>query len=145
MTEFVNLNNARLDAQRATMKQIQENGECPFCTENLSKYHTEPILQDGEHWKLTRNQWPYEYTREHLLAISAYHAESLADLRDGSFDELQRHLQWAEFTFKVASGGLAMRFGDVTKNGATVRHLHAHLIVPSDNKQPDEKIRFKIS
>ena len=142
---FVNLDNARFDDQRDVMRAIEEDGVCPFCPEHLHEYHKQPILREGAHWRITPIQWPYEHTSTHLLAISAYHAESLGDLRDGSFDELQKHFQWAELEFKIAAGGLAMRFGDVTRNGASVKHLHMHLIVPSEDKSPEDKIRFKIS
>lgn len=145
MSEQVNLDNARYDDQRRVMSEIVADGVCPFCADHLEKYHKEPILRQGEHWTLTPNQWPYEHTRVHLLAISSYHTEALSDLKPGSMDELLDHLQWAEFTYNVAAGGLAMRFGDVKKNGATVNHLHAHFIVPEDNLPPDTKVRFKIS
>ena len=145
MRERVNLDNARLDEQRRVMENIVSDDVCPFCPEHLEKYHKQPILRSGEHWVLTPNQWPYENTRVHLLAIAAYHAESLNDLKKGSMDELQEHFQWAEFTYKVAAGGLAMRFGDVMENGATVNHLHAHFIVPEGDLTPDAKVRLKIS
>jgi diadenosine tetraphosphate (Ap4A) HIT family hydrolase len=142
---YVNMDNARYDDQREVMERIEEARVCPFCPDHLKEFHRQPILRSGEHWNLTPIQWPYEHTSTHLLAIAAYHAETLSDLKNGSFDELQEHLQWAELTYKIAAGGLAMRFGDVTKNGASVKHLHMHLIVPSDDKDPQDKIRFKIS
>jgi len=141
---FVNLDNARLDEQRQVMEEIERNEECPFCPEYLDKYHKQEILRKGAHWILTRNQWPYKNTDIHLLAIAAYHAEKLSDLKPGSFDELQDHLVWAENEFQVSAGGIAMRFGDTSHNGATVNHLHAHFIVPSTDKPDNEKVRFKI-
>jgi diadenosine tetraphosphate (Ap4A) HIT family hydrolase len=63
----------------------------------------------------------------------------------GAFDELQKMAIWAENRFKIQTGGIAMRFGDVSDNGATVDHLHVHLIIPSKDKPADEKVRFKIS
>lgn len=142
---FVNLENARFDDQRDVMRAIEEDGVCPFCPEHLNTYHKQPLLREGEHWKITPIQWPYEHTSTHLLAIAAYHAEKLQDLRDGSFDELQKHFQWAETEYQIAAGGLAMRFGDVRLNGASVKHLHMHLIVPDPDKSPQAKVRFKIS
>ena len=141
---FVNLSNARRDDQRDIMRDIDEQGVCPFCPEHLTKFHKQPILRQGDHWLVTSNQWPYPYTSIHLLAISTYHAEKMADLQDGSFAELQQHALWAEATYRIAAGGLAMRFGDIGGNAATVRHLHAHFIVPSPDRQPDEKVRFRI-
>lgn len=141
---FVNLDNARNDHQREVMNDIANNQECPFCPDALHKYHKEPILRQGEHWLLTPNQWPYDNTRVHLLAIAAYHAERINDLKPGSLEELQTHFAWAEDEFKIAAGGLAMRFGDTSGNGATVRHLHSHLIVPEDGLTREQKVRFKI-
>ncbi|MCX6728672.1 MAG: hypothetical protein NTV39_02805 [Candidatus Saccharibacteria bacterium] len=142
---YVNLNNARLDEQRRVMEDIVENQECPFCQENISKYHKQKTLRKGKHWTITKNQWPYKYTDVHLLAILNYHAEKLSDLKAGAFDELQGHMVWAEKEFDIITGGIGMRFGDMTSNGATVNHLHVHLIVPSHDKPADEKVRFKIS
>lgn len=141
---FVVLDNARHDDQRNVMADIQAKGHCPFCPENLDLYHKQPIIREKEHWKITPIQWPYRHTKHHFLAISAYHAENIADLREGSFNELQEHLQWLEFTYKISTGGLAMRFGDVTQNGASVKHLHAHVIQPDPERGNDEKVRFKI-
>lgn len=142
---FVNLANARNEQQRQVMETIQDHGDCPFCPDHLKQYHKQPILRSGDHWLLTPNQWPYENTRTHLLAIAAYHAETLQDLQPGAFDELQQHFTWAEEEFKIAAGGIAMRFGDTTRNGATVRHLHAHIIEPQADLPSDKKVRFKIS
>jgi galactose-1-phosphate uridylyltransferase len=146
-TSYVDLSKARVPEQLEVMEGIQERQECPFCPENLSKTHKQEILRKGAHWILTRNQWPYENTSLHLLAIAAYHAESLADLHEGSFDELQDHLVWAEKEFDIKSGGIGMRFGDITQNGATVKHLHAQLIVPiahSPETAVAKKVHFKI-
>jgi diadenosine tetraphosphate (Ap4A) HIT family hydrolase len=143
--KFVNLDNARYDEQRQVMQDIEKNKECPFCADNLAKYHKKEIIKKGKFWVLTYNQWPYKYTDIHLLAIATYHAEKLSDLKMGAFDELQKMAIWAENRFKIQTGGIAMRFGDVSDNGATVDHLHVHLIIPSKDKPADEKVRFKIS
>ena len=147
MTEqgkFVDLRKARVDEQRQVMETILEANECPFCSENLAKYHKQEILRKGEQWILTRNQWPYEDTSLHLLAIATYHAEKLADLHEGAFDELQGHMVWAEKEFDIKSGGIGLRFGDMAHTGATVSHFHVHLIVPSADKPEDKIVRFKI-
>lgn len=143
--KFVNLDNARVDEQRQVMREIEDNQECPFCQENLAKYHKQEIFRKGAHWILTKNQWPYEHTKNHLLAISAYHAETPLDLKEGSFDELQGHVNWALDEFGIKAGGVCMRFGSVALNGATVSHLHVHIIEPSDDLPEGEKVRFKIS
>lgn len=142
---FVNLGNARKDEQREVMEHIQHEGVCPFCPESIKKYHKQPILREGEHWLLTQNQWPYDFTEHHLLLIATKHIQTVTDLGPGSFDELQGHVEWAVATYRIASGGLAMRFGSIERNGATVDHLHAHIIEPAKDIPEDEKVRFKIS
>lgn len=144
---YVDLNHARSEEQLEVMKGIRDRKECPFCTENLSKTHRQEILRKGAHWILTRNQWPYENTIEHLLAIANYHAETISDLREGAFEELQDHVSWAEKELDIKSGGVCIRFGDITQNGATVNHLHAHIIVPRPHTHDEtvaKKVRFKI-
>lgn len=142
---FVNIDNARYDDQREVMEKILKNKECPFCEQNIQEYHKKEILRVGQNWLITYNQWPYENTKLHLLAIVKYHIENISDLHEGAFDELLQHIAWAEKEFGFNSGGLCMRFGDDSKTGATVSHLHAHIIVPEDNLPKDKKVRFKIS
>jgi ATP adenylyltransferase len=141
----VNLERARSAEQRRTMEEIHDGGYCPFCPENLQINHKMPILRRGEHWTLTPSQWPYENTRVHLLAISAFHAVRLRDLPPVAGSELLEHMQWAEAEYDIESGALALRFGDTADNGASVAHLHAHLIVPDENRPEGTKIRFKMS
>jgi diadenosine tetraphosphate (Ap4A) HIT family hydrolase len=81
----------------------------------------------------------------HLLAIARLHVESIEDLPEGAGEELFDHVRWAIKEFKIDFGGLAMRFGDVRHNGASVNHLHAHIIVPAKDKPADAKVKFKIS
>lgn len=141
----VELGNARHDDQIKVMKDSLDKGVCPFCSENLARYHKMDILKSGEHWLLTYNQWPYENTQLHLLAITKYHANSLSDVKPGGAEELFDMLRWAEAEFKVEFGGIGMRFGDIKKSGATIDHLHAHFIVPKENLSNEEKVKFKIS
>ncbi len=124
------MGNERLPEQRTIMEKIDKAGICPFCSEHFSKYHKQPILKKTKHWLLTKNQWPYENTRVHLLAIYRTHAEQLKDLTPIAGTELVSLLQWAEKKFKIAGGGFGMRFGDSAINGGTVRHIHVQFMAP---------------
>ncbi len=145
MKDFVNMDNARYNDQRQVMQDIQDAGVCPFDEEHLAKYHTPPVLQQGAYWTITPNQWPYEHTRVHLLAIARQHVESVEELPKGAGEELLDHVRWAIKEYSIDFGGLTMRFGDVKHNGASVNHLHAHIIVPDKDKPADAKVKFKIS
>lgn len=52
----VDLANARLPEQCGAMERILARGHCPFCPENLALEHKAPILHEGTHWVLTKNQ-----------------------------------------------------------------------------------------
>lgn len=146
-TSFVELDNARVDEQRELMERIAASGECPFCTGSRWNKELQPILHQGVFWKVRENRWPYENARVHLLFILNQHGERFDDLPQGAGEELFCLCAEMERRYAVESGAVSMRFGDTSKNGATVRHLHAHLIVAgiTDREHPDYKpVRFRV-
>jgi diadenosine tetraphosphate (Ap4A) HIT family hydrolase len=141
---LVDLRSARVDEQRRIMEAIVADGRCPFCTEQLSRWHKPRILKESASWVLTPSQWPYDNTRVHLLAILRRHVEDLQGLTPGDFAELGVLMQWAVSEFNVAGGGLCMRFGDMSHSAGSVQHIHAQFIVPDIEKPDFEPVRFKI-
>jgi ATP adenylyltransferase len=141
---FVDLDNARLDEQRAEMERIIEAGHCPFCPENLPLYHKAPNLKDGKYWIVTPNQWPYENVKMQLLAIYKTHAESLTDLDPDAGEELLRFFSEIVEEHQIPGGALCMRFGDTDHSAGTVKHMHAQFIWPDINKPDFKPVRFKI-
>ncbi len=128
--QYIDIDNAREKDQVEVMEKIMANDECPFCLENLKKYHKQPILKEGKYWLLTANQWPYPNTRVHLLAIYTQHVEKLADLDPAAGEELIELMQWAEKEYEAEGGGWAMRFGDTDYSAGTVAHIHVQFLVP---------------
>lgn len=147
MNSFINLNNSRREEQKKVMEQINSEKHCPFCEENLSKYHKKPILAESVHWILTENQWPYDKTRHHLLAIHKKHIEHLKDMSPEAGSELIELFQSESQKRKIEGGGIAIRFGGPNSHGNygnSVLHLHAHLIEPDlEALKPDESWKFK--
>lgn len=141
---IVDLDNARYDDQRKVMEGIIDDNVCPFCRENLEKYHKQPILKQGSYWLVTKNQWPYENTRLHLLAILNEHAEKLSEVPAEAGAELLEIMQWAEEEYSIPGGGFAMRFGDTNYSAGSVAHLHAQLVVPDWEKPDFLPVRIKI-
>ena len=145
-TTFVDIDNARLDDQREEMRKIIAADHCPFCAENLQKYHHEETLREGKYWFLTKNHWPYENTTVHLHLIVKEHVTTLTELAPEAGAELIELASWAIRTYSMPGGGLAMRFGDTNYSAATISHLHAHIIQP-DISAPDydqHPVRVKI-
>ncbi|MBU6231784.1 MAG: HIT domain-containing protein [Patescibacteria group bacterium] len=146
MTRFINTAAIRREDQRKVMEEIEKNDHCPFCRENLSKYHKNPIIKEGKFWLLTENQWPYEHTKHQLLAIYKTHIEHLNEMDPAAGAELIEMFQEESKKRHIQGGGLAMRFGSSEDGnyGSSVLHIHAHLFEP-DLKAlaSDEAWRFK--
>lgn len=145
--EFVILKNARHDDQLDIMQRIQNEGFCPFCQEYLDKAELEPVITKGTFWSLRNNRWPYKNTKVHLLAILNRHAEKLSEILPEEWEELLTLFQWAEGEYKIQGGGIGMRFGDPLINGATVNHLHFHLLAAdiTDKESPSyQPVRFRM-
>jgi dihydrofolate reductase len=142
-TDAVYLPNARVPRQWATMERIQLDGVCPFCPEHLTRYHRKPVLAQTERWLLTENQWPYPNTKRHLLAIHRSHVERLAELDHEDWEELGLLAGYAERTHHLNAGGIGIRFGDVARNGGTVRHLHVQLLT-ADVTDPNDRAYRKV-
>lgn len=142
--QLVDIDNSRHEEQIRVMEKIIEAGECPFCLDNLKKYHTPPIIKENKHWLLTTNRWPYKHTKHHYLAILKTHKELLSELTPAEGADLIEILGFAQKHCQAPGGGFAMRFGDTNYSAGTINHLHAQFIVP-DLDQPDfEPPRFKI-
>lgn len=142
--QFVDLDNAREDEQRQVMQDIVQAEECPFCLENLRKYHKQPILKETGFWLVTTNQWPYDHTKHHFLLIYKPHSEHLSELDPAAGRELLELVQWLEKEYHVPGGGWAMRFGDTNYSAGTVAHLHVQFVVPDVDAPDFEPTRIKI-
>lgn len=144
MPKFVDIKNARTEEQIKVMEKIIVDGGCPFCLENLTKYHETPIIKEGTYWVITRNRWPYENTRVHLLAILKEHAVSPTEVDPAAGAELFSLLSEMSKTYQISGGGLCMRFGESAFSASTVSHLHAHFIEPDASKPEFKPVRFKL-
>lgn len=144
--QFIDLDNARIDEQVEVMKNIKKADHCPFCSENLEKYHKKPIIKTGKYWLLTKNQWPYQHTKHHFLLIYKQHITDLKDINTEAGKELFELSQWTIKKYDIPGGGLVIRFGDTNYSAGTVNHLHAQLLQPDIHapSYAEKPVRVKI-
>ncbi len=147
MSKFIQPEHIRREDQRKVMAEIATQDHCPFCPENLAKYHKNPILKDGKYWILTDNQWPYEKVKHQLLAIYKTHIEHIREMDQEAGAELIEMFKEEAVKRNIPGGGIAIRFGsnpELGSYGNSVLHIHAHMIEP-DLKAlaSDEGWRFK--
>lgn len=131
----VDTRNAKSEDYRNVLKEIIKAGVCPFCPENF-RWHTNPILHRNGLWLITKSFQPYPDSKHHLLMIGQVHKENLEELGPEDMTSILGLATWAKKRYQIPGGGITMRFGDGLYSGATVKHLHAHLIEPvvKDNK-----------
>lgn len=135
MADFVNEQNAKRGHYAAVIKDIADKQVCPFCPEQLANFHKNPIRKYG-HWIVTNNMYPYRPVRQHILLIHEAHIEHVSELSAEAWSELQDVIKQETTERHMIGGALTMRFGDTRYTGASVAHLHAHL-VQSDPDAPD--------
>ncbi|MBP7057414.1 hypothetical protein KBB08_02900, partial [Candidatus Gracilibacteria bacterium] len=66
-----------------------------------------------------------------------------SEVTDEDFHAVRTLGNWVIKKYNLKGGGLTFRFGDSIYTGATVRHLHMHLIVPTVN--PETKQALPVS
>ena len=132
--KFVNTKNARKGEYENIIKQIATTGKCPFCKENF-KYHKKPIYKKIGKWFLTNNSWPYKNAKHHLLILGYDHKENFSQLTNKDLESVAYLTRWAIKKWKIKGGGLTMRFGDTDYTGASVSHIHFHIISPEIDKK----------
>ena len=138
--ELVHVINARRGTYSNVIKQIREDGVCPFCPQYLSAYHKKPILKRGKYWLVTKNMYPYENTRVHFLLIHKKHIDSLIKISRGAWNELREQYLWLLKKYKIPGGTALLRFGDSRYTGSSVTHLHAQLAVTKLGKMTVTRI-----
>lgn len=135
------MHNAVVDAKNAAIvprenyskaiEQIIKDGKCPFCKTNLLTYHREPILFDDGNWMATRNSYPYEGASLHFLLISRAHRTHIETLTAGEKVAFFEAYNKLSHQFEFFGASILFRSGDTRYTGASVGHLHAHVIVGS--------------
>lgn len=140
-----NIDQTRLKAQGERMKSLAARNICAFCPEHIRTETTSDIDIETDHWFVKANDYPYANTKHHLLIIPKEHAKTISDLSPAALQEFMPLVARIEKQFQLESYAVAMRSGDMRRNGSSVEHIHAHVIV-GDTENPDHEIvRFKVS
>lgn len=142
-----NLHHSRDEKQREKMRKAMDAGLCPFCSPMREKLLEKEILFENRSWLLTYNESSYEGSTLHLLIIyKTGHVESPLELSPNEWKALHEVLSFAERKFNYKGGTFMMRHGDTDYTGATISHLHAHIVVGVSREEAGgEKLRKVIA
>ena len=110
-------------------RRIRESGECPFCPRNITK-EGRKLVAEIARWSIIKNHYPYQGSVLHLLIIPKRHVISLSELTNAEWVQMAEVIAIAadKYPFLAKGYGMAVRVGEV--GGATLYHLHWHLIAP---------------
>lgn len=115
--------NAPAGLKRDVMQLLASQDICVFCPPHVDIR----VVRRTDHWRVAPNDFPYPGTDKHLLLIPAEHVDSIFKLSS------QAQAQLWELLHGLAAGwphfSLFVRCGDAAYTGATVAHLHLHLVV----------------
>jgi len=134
---------ARSDDQRRQMEDLEARGACIFCEEWFEDYHREPIEFSGEHWYVTKNDYPYEGTAAHYLIVPHAHVASFDELPDEAGAELWAIKRRLKEELSPLACATVERSGDMRFNGGSVAHLHTHFVALEE--APGKTVRFRVS
>jgi diadenosine tetraphosphate (Ap4A) HIT family hydrolase len=135
--------NARTAEQRAEMARLDAAGICLFCPEYLASHPRQRIAFSTRHWTVTPNEFPYPGTRLHVLLVPHQHASDLLELSDEVRADFWVALAAVAEASELRYYGLGVRNGECQFTGATISHVHAHVLVGSDEEgAPPVRMRF---
>ncbi len=123
------LPNARSPEQRAEMVRLESEGVCIFCPQHYGREGGKVILHANDTWSVAANDYPYSGTKHHLLLLPHDHVTSMAELSPAARDGFWEILDRVRDDFGLDYFGLGSRNGDPRFTGATIMHLHVHIIV----------------
>jgi diadenosine tetraphosphate (Ap4A) HIT family hydrolase len=142
---FYCFENARTPDQVAEMRRLDAAGICLFCPDGLARHPPERIVLRTWHWTVLRNDFPYRGTRLHLLLVPRQHATDLTGLHADSQRDFWRVLAAVVRDHQLTYYGLGVRNGDCRYTGASIEHVHAHLLVGDPDPASAGPVRMRFS
>jgi ATP adenylyltransferase len=139
------MDNFRTAEQLAEMQRLEAAGVCLFCPGGLAAQNRQEIVLRTGHWSVTPNAFPYRGTKLHLLLLPDQHAADLLDLEPAVQADFWTALGQVRERFGLDYYGLGVRNGDCRYTGATITHVHAHVLAGHRAAGPDGPVRMRFS
>lgn len=131
--------NARSQEQLNIMMRMETEGLDPLAEENVDQ-SAQPTLFRTDYWYVSHNRYPRPGSELSFLIMARGPIYEVEELTPEMWLDLQKIWQRLVKEYNVTGGGICMRFGDPAKSGASLKRLHAHIIMPQDG----EKVRFPV-
>lgn len=136
------MENVRTAEQLAEMERLEAAGVCLFCPDELGRHAGAAGFLRTAHWTVMPNDFPYAGTSLHLLLVPRQHAGDLLDLDAAVRADFFAALAAARERYGFGHYGLGVRNGDCRYTGATIVHVHAHVVVAPPEPTAVVRMRF---
>jgi diadenosine tetraphosphate (Ap4A) HIT family hydrolase len=137
--------NYRTEEQLAEMRRLEAAGICLFCPESLREHARQRVIIQTRHWSVTPNAFPYQGTRLHLLLVPDQHVNDMLDLEEEALGDFWTAMREIRRRYDLDHYGLGVRNGNCTFTGATITHVHAHVLVGDPDLDPEVPVRMRFS
>jgi ATP adenylyltransferase len=137
--------NYRTEEQLAEMRRLEAAGICLFCPDALREHAQQRVVIETRHWAVTPNAFPYGGTRLHLLVVPVQHVNDLLDLDDEALADFWAAMREIRRQYSLDYYGLGVRNGNCSFTGATIAHVHAHVLVGDPDTEPEVPVRMRLS
>ena len=127
--------NARTPEQVESMKRLAKDIGCFFCKNNYLKVVASSAIYESKYWYIKKNDYPYEGAIHHYLIPSKKHLTKVTDIAPAAWIDLLKVIKWLEKHLRVKGASIFVRSGDMSYTGATLDHIHFHLLVGRTKKK----------
>lgn len=124
---LVAVEHGREPKQKQIMRNLGEQGICPFCPEGLKKCKLKNV-RELHFWTVADSGFPYEGTKAHVLFIARSHAVWPLELWSDGWRELFSEVDNVAQSRQLRGYTLVLRLGEMNRSAASLKHLHVHLI-----------------
>src|SRR3989344_255088 len=129
------LDNSRTPEQTKRMKLLAKEIGCFFCKNNYLKVGASPAIYQSKYWYVKKNDYPYEGSVHHYLLASKRHTTKITAVSRAAWVELLKVIAWLEKHLKIKGASIFTRSGDMSYTGATLDHIHFHLLVGAKKRK----------
>lgn len=127
------------------MRRLEAAGICLFCPASLRSHARQRVICETRHWTVTPNAFPYSGTGLHLLVVPHQHVNDMLDLDDEALADFWTALRQVRERYGLDHYGLGVRNGNCSFTGATIAHVHAHVLVGDPSLDPEVPVRMRFS
>lgn len=136
--KYIDPRNTREQEQLDVMIRNETQGKDPLAFENIDP--EQEVLAKKKYWYVTKNRYPYKDIDYHIAIFAMEDVYDISEMSPEMWAELQEIWNELREKYELPGGALCFRFGDTLRSGASLKRVHAHIIVPKACK----KAKFSI-